>query len=50
MSQLHQAGGGPYVRSFEMRNDSDLTDYFLVYATNSFLGLKKMKQSMWHGC
>ena len=36
-----------YVRSFEMRNDRDVTDYFLFYATNSLLGLKKMKEAMW---
>ena len=47
MNQLHQAAGARYVRSFEMRNNSDLTDYYLFYATNSLLGLKKMKESMW---
>jgi three-Cys-motif partner protein len=36
-----------YVRSFQMRNSSDLTDYYLFYATNSLLGLKKMKEAMW---
>ena len=36
-----------YVRSFEMRNDKDVTDYYLFYATNSLLGLKKMKEAMW---
>ena len=36
-----------YVRSFEMRNDRDVTDYYLFYATNYLLGLKKMKEAMW---
>ena len=33
--QLRDAAGAKYVRSFEMRNDKDVTDYFLFYATNS---------------
>lgn len=36
-----------YVRYFEMRNRSNSTDYFLFFATNSLLGLKKMKEAMW---
>lgn len=36
-----------YVRSFEMSNARDVTDYFLFYATNELLGLKKMKEAMW---
>lgn len=36
-----------YVRSFEMKNDRGVTDYFLFYATNNLLGMKKMKESMW---
>ena len=36
-----------YVRYFEMRNKSNATDYFLFFATNSLLGLKKMKEAMW---
>ena len=47
MRQLRQAAGVPYVRSFQMRNDKDVTDYYLFYATQSLLGLKKMKESMW---
>ena len=47
MRQLSQAAGIRYVRSFEMRNDRDVTDYYLFYATQSLLGLKKMKESMW---
>ena len=30
-----------------MRNDHDLTDYYLFFATNNPLGLKKMKEAMW---
>jgi len=36
-----------YVRSFEMRNDKDVTDYFLFFATNNVTGLRKMKEAMW---
>lgn len=36
-----------YVRSFEMRNKKDATDYFLFFATNSPKGMEKMKEAMW---
>lgn len=36
-----------YVRFFDMKNKSNSTDYFLFFATNNILGLKKMKESMW---
>jgi len=36
-----------YVRSFEMRNDNDVTDYYLFFATNSRQGMIKMKEAMW---
>ena len=39
--------GAAYVRSFEMSNTRDVTDYYLFYATNELLGLKKMKEAMW---
>lgn len=45
LSQLHT--GAKYVRSFEMSNARDVTDYYLFYATNELLGLKKMKEAMW---
>lgn len=45
-SQLH-AAGATHVRSFEMRNDIGLTDYYLFYATKSIRGLQKMKEAMW---
>lgn len=45
LRQLHT--GAKYVRSFEMSNQRDVTDYYLFYATNELLGLKKMKEAMW---
>ena len=30
-----------------MSNERDVTDYYLFYATNELLGLKKMKEAMW---
>ena len=45
--QLSQAGGARFVRSFAMRNEGNLMDYFLFFATNNELGLRKMKESMW---
>jgi three-Cys-motif partner protein len=47
LHQLRAAGTARYVRSFQMRNESGLTDYYLFYATNSLLGLRKMKEAMW---
>lgn len=36
-----------FVRSFEMLNKGNRTDYFLFFATNQSLGLEKMKEAMW---
>ena len=47
MTQLRDSANMKYVRSFEMRNERDVTDYYLFYATKSLLGLKKMKEAMW---
>lgn len=47
LRQLRVAAGARYVRSFEMRNDKDVTDYFLFFATNSAKGIEKMKAAMW---
>jgi hypothetical protein len=47
LKQLHGDAEAAYVRSFEMWNSKDVTDYFLFYATNNLLGLKKMKEAMW---
>lgn len=45
--QLRDDACAKYVRSFEMRNASNNTDYFLFYATNSKKGIMKMKEAMW---
>ena len=47
LQQLHTTAQAAYVRSFEMSNARDVTDYYLFYATNELLGLKKMKEAMW---
>src|SRR5260370_609728 len=47
LQQLHMEAGAAYVRSFEMSNARGVTDYYLFYATNELLGLKKMKEAMW---
>jgi three-Cys-motif partner protein len=47
LQQLRAAAGAAYVRSFEMSNKRDVTDYYLFYATNELLGLQKMKEAMW---
>jgi len=44
--QLHRAGV-EYVRSFEMLNQGNRTDYFLFFGTHNLLGLEKMKEAMW---
>jgi three-Cys-motif partner protein len=45
--QLSHAAGAKFVRSFAMRNERNAMDYFLFFATNNELGLKKMKEAMW---
>jgi three-Cys-motif partner protein len=45
--QLTNAGGANFVRSFAMRNEQNTMDYFLFFATNNELGLKKIKEAMW---
>lgn len=45
--QLVHAGGASFVRSFAMRNERNTMDYFLFFATNNELGLKKIKEAMW---
>ena len=42
-----QSVGLPYVRTFEMFNDGNRTEYFLYFGTKSTTGLSKMKQAMW---
>ncbi|HOX59265.1 MAG TPA: three-Cys-motif partner protein TcmP [Verrucomicrobiota bacterium] len=36
-----------YVRYFEMRDRQDRTQYYLFFATNNIMGLRKMKDAMW---
>ena len=45
--QLCRCAGARFVRSFEMRNHRNATDYFLFFASNNRLGLSKMKEAMW---
>ena len=44
-AQLKDSADAQYVRSFEMRNDRDVTDYYLFYATNSILGTQEDERS-----
>ncbi len=46
-SQLRDDASATYVRSFQMRNDKDVVDYYLFHATRSLKGLKVMKEAMW---
>lgn len=48
LSQLRTAAGATFVRSFQMRNERDVADYYLFYATKNLLGLRKMKEAMWN--
>jgi three-Cys-motif partner protein len=45
--QLGKRAGARHVRSFEMRNKRNITDYFLFFASNNRQGLSKMKEAMW---
>jgi hypothetical protein len=45
--QLQKLAGLKYVRTFEMVNQGNRTEYFLFYGTNSKRGLSKMKEAMW---
>lgn len=45
-NQLKNVAKADYVRSFCMRNQNNSTDYYLFFATNSLLGMEKMKQAM----
>jgi three-Cys-motif partner protein len=45
--QLEADAGIPFVRSFEMVNRGNRTDYFLFFGTKSRKGLMKMKEAMW---
>lgn len=45
--QLIEEAGIAYVRTFEMLNEGNRTEYVLFYGTKSPEGLSKMKQAMW---
>jgi three-Cys-motif partner protein len=45
--QLMREAGAKFVRTFEMINRGNRTEYFLYFATNSAQGLSKMKEAMW---
>jgi three-Cys-motif partner protein len=45
-SQLEKAGL-KYTRTFEMLDEGNRTEYFLVFASHSIEGLKAMKDAMW---
>lgn len=47
VDQLRKEANVRFVRSFEMRNKKNATDYILFHATNNLLGLKRMKEAMW---
>lgn len=47
LEQLMTIGQAEFVRSFEMRNYKDVTDYYLFYATNNIRGFDRMKSAMW---
>ncbi len=47
MRQLSRAAEIKFVRSFEMINMGNRTDYFLIFGTRNRLGLIKMKEAMW---
>lgn len=45
--QLEHAAKIKYVRSFQMVNEGNRTDYFLFFGTNGYEGLRQMKHAMW---
>lgn len=47
LKQLKNVAKAKYVWPFQMKNERGLTDYYLFYATNSLIGLSRMKSSMW---
>jgi len=47
LKQLTKAAKIEYVRSFEMIDRGNRTEYFLFFGTNHYEGLRQMKQAMW---
>lgn len=46
--QALRGAGFPYVRSFELRDRGNRTEYYLMFATHHKSGLKAMKAAMWN--
>lgn len=47
MKLLQRKASVKYLKSFEMMNIHNHTEYFLVYGTNHIKGLRIMKEAMW---
>ena len=47
MRQLRNAAHMQYIREFEMVDEGNRTEYFLIFASNNIEGLKAMKAAMW---
>jgi three-Cys-motif partner protein len=45
--QLTNEAGAKYVRSFEMIDEGNHTEYFLFFGTKNRKGISKMKEAMW---
>lgn len=45
--QLIERAHFQHVRTFEMIDQGNQTEYFLYFATNGLMGLSKMKEAMW---
>ena len=45
--QLVNVAGFEHVRTFEMINDGNRTEYFLYFGTHNKHGLSRMKEAMW---
>lgn len=47
VQQLKSGAGMRYVSAFELRDEGNRVEYFLIHATNSLDGLRAMKEAMW---
>lgn len=45
--QLEKVAGITFVRSFQMKNKGNRTDYFLFFGSQAYQGLRQMKHAMW---
>ena len=45
--QLRREAGIEYVRSFQMRDSGNRTEYFLFFGTHHIKGMEAMKDAMW---